>query len=118
MDGAEELRDCCDFAFLLTATSRTTFPQARLLDPVLRVAHPVPMTDLAGLAVPRRTQASDLSHDESAFAWALLIESGHIPLRTRLGTCCRDLYRPLRLRFLAWLQRVAFTDLYTDLTGE
>ena len=71
------------------------------------------MNDLAGLAVPRRTHASDLSHDERAFAWALLIESGHIPLRTRLGTCSRVLYRPLRLRFLAWLQRVVFTDLYT-----
>ena len=74
---------------------------------------PVPMCDLTGLAVPRRIHAPDLSPDERAFAWALLIESGHIPLRTRLGTCCRDLYRPLRLRFLAWLLRVAFRDLHT-----
>ena len=74
---------------------------------------PVSMNDFAGLAVPRRTHASDLSHDERAFEWVLLIESGHIPLRTRLGTCSRDLYRPLRLRFLGWLFRVAFGDILT-----
>ena len=43
---------------------------------------------------------------------AMLIDSGHIPLRTMLGTCSRDLYRPLRLRLLAWAQRVVFQDLY------
>ena len=55
--------------------------------------------------VPRRPLVAELSHDERALAWALLIESGHIPLRTMLGTCSRDLYRPLRLRLLAWAQR-------------
>ena len=91
---------------------RTSFSQASLLDPVLHVAHPDPMSNFAGLMVPRRAHAAELSHDERALAWALLIESGHIPLRTRLGTCSRDLYRPLRLRLLAWVQRVASQDLY------
>ena len=86
--------------------------KARLLDPVLHVAHSVPMSALVGLMVPRRAHAAELSHDERALAWALFIESGHIPLRTMLGTCSRDLYRPLRLRLLAWAQRVAFQDLY------
>ena len=45
-------------------------------------------------------------------AWALIIESGHIPIRTLLGNCSRDLYRPLRLRLLAWAQRVVFQDLH------
>ena len=53
-----------------------------------------------------------LSYDERALVCTLLIESGHIPLRTMLGTCSRDLYRPLRLRLLAWAQRVIFQDLY------
>ena len=62
--------------------------------------------------VPRRVYAAELSHDERALAWALLIESGHIPLRTILGTCSRDLYRPLRLKLLDLAQRVVFQDLY------
>ena len=78
--------------------------KASLFDPVLHVAHSVPMSAFAGLMVPRRAHAAQLSHDERAFAWALLIESGRIPLRTMLGTCSRDLYRPLRLRLLAWAQ--------------
>ena len=86
--------------------------KASLFDPVLHVAHSVPMSAFAGLMVPRRAHAAELSHDERALAWALLIESGHIPLRTMLGTCSRDLYRPLRLRLLAWAQRVVFQDLY------
>ena len=73
------------------------------------------MSDFACPTVPRRTHASDLSHDERAFAWAMLIESGHIPLRTRLGTCSRDLYRPLRLRFLVWVQRVVLHNVWTIL---
>ena len=55
---------------------------------------------------------AELNCDERALVWALLIESGHIPLRTILGTCSRDLYRPLRLRLLAWAQRVVFQDLH------
>ena len=42
----------------------------------------------------------------------LLIESGHIPLRTILGNCSRDIYRPLRLRLLAWAQQVVFQDFH------
>ena len=86
--------------------------KARLFDPVLHVAHSVPMSAFAGLMVPRRPHVAELSHDERALAWALLIESGHIPLRTMLGTCSRDLYRPLRLKLLAWAQRVVFQDLH------
>ena len=87
--------------------------KASLFDPVLHVVHSVPMSALVGsngakTTTRRRTQ----SHDERALAWTLLIESGHIPLRTMLGTCSRDLYRPLRLRLLAWAQRVVFQDLY------
>ena len=48
------------------------------------------MSAFAGLMVPRRAHAAELSHDERALAWALLIESGHIPLRTMLGTCSRE----------------------------
>ena len=65
--------------------------KARLFDPVLHVVHSVPMSALVGLMVPRRPLVAELSHDERALAWALLIESGHIPLRTMLGTCSRDL---------------------------
>ena len=85
--------------------------KASLFDPVLHVVHSVPMSAFAGLMVPRRPHAAELSHDERALAWTLLIESGHIPLRTMLGTCSRDLYRPLRLRLLAWAQPVVFQDL-------
>ena len=70
------------------------------------------MSAFAGLMVPRRPHAPELSHDERALVWTLLIESGHIPLRTLLGTCSRDLHRPLRLRLLAWAQRVVFQDLH------
>ena len=57
--------------------------------------------------------ATEQPQEEKAFDWSLIIESGYIPLRTRLGTCCRDLYMPLRLRFLGWLLRVAFRDILT-----
>ena len=70
------------------------------------------MCALAGLMVPRRALVAELSYDERALVWTLLIESGHIPLRTILGNCSRDLYRPLRLRLLAWAQRVVFQDLH------
>ena len=86
--------------------------ESRFCDPVLHVVHSVPMSAFAGLMVPRRPHAAELSHDERALAWALLIESGHIPLRTMLGTCSRDLYRPLPLRLLPWAQLVVFPDLH------
>ena len=70
--------------------------KASLFDPVLHVVHSVPMSAFAGLMVPRRPHAAELSHDERALAWALLIESGHIPLRSTL----------------AWAQRVVFQDLH------
>ena len=70
------------------------------------------MSALFGLTVPRRPLVAELSFDERAFVWTLLIESGHIPLRTILGNCSRDLYRPLRLRLLAWVQQVVFQDLH------
>ena len=70
------------------------------------------MCSLAGLMVPRRPLVAELSYDERVLVWTLLIESGHIPLHTVLGNCSRDLYRPLRLRPLAWAQRVVFQDLH------
>ena len=70
------------------------------------------MGDFAGLMVPRPAHAAGPSHDENELAWTLIIESGHIPLRTMLGTCNRDLYRPLRWRHLVWTQRIIFQDLY------
>ena len=54
--------------------------KARLLDPVLHVVHSVPMSALVGLMVPRRPLVAELNYDERALVWALLIESGHIPL--------------------------------------
>ena len=99
-------------SFQLAIAPAPPFLRQALLDQVLHVAHSVPMSDFAGLMVPRRAHAAELSHDERALAWALLIESGHIPLRTRLGTCSRDLYRPLRLRLLAWVKRIVFQDLF------
>ena len=70
------------------------------------------MCAFAGLMVPRQPLVADLSYDERVLVWTLLIESGHIPLRTLLGNCSRDLYRPLRLRLLAWAQQVVFQDLH------
>ena len=65
--------------------------KARLFDPVLHVVHSVPMSALVGLMVPRRPLVEELSYDERALVWAVLIESGHIPLSRILGTCSRDL---------------------------
>ena len=59
------------------------------------------MSALAGLTVPRRPLVAELSCDDKPLVWALIIESGHIPLRPILGNCSRDYYRPLRLRLLA-----------------
>ena len=67
------------------------------------------MCALVGFMVPRRPLVVELSYDDKVLVWALIIESGHIPLRTLLGNCSRDLYRPLRLRLLAWAQRVVKT---------
>ena len=70
------------------------------------------MCVLVGLMVPRRPLVAELCYDERALVWTLLIESGHIPLQTTLGNCCRDLNRPLRLRPLAWAQQVVFQDFH------
>ena len=70
------------------------------------------MDDFAGLMVPRPAHVAYLSREENALAWTLIIESGHIPLHTRLGTCNKDLYRPLRWRHLMWMQRIIYQDLY------
>ena len=72
----------------------------------------VPMCALAGLMVPRQPLVADLSYDERVLVWTLLIESGHIPLGTLLGNCSQNLYRPLRLRLLAWAQQIVFQDLH------
>ena len=79
---------------------------------VLHAVYSVPMCALDGFMVPRRPLVVELSDDDKMLAWALIIESGHIPIRTLLGNCSRDLYRPLRLRLLAWAQRVVFQDLH------
>ena len=70
------------------------------------------MCALDGFMVPRRPLVVELSDDDKMLVWALIIESGHIPIRTLLGNCSRDLYRPLRLRLLVWAQRVVFQDLH------
>ena len=43
------------------------------------------MSALAGLTEPRRPLVEELSYDEKALVWTLIIESGHIPLRTVSG---------------------------------
>ena len=43
------------------------------------------MCALAGFMVPRRPLVVELSDDDKVLAWALIIESGHIPIRTLLG---------------------------------
>ena len=86
--------------------------EATFCDPVVHAVYSVPMCALVGLMVPRRPLVAELSYDERALVWTLLIESGHIPLHTILGNCSRDLYRPLRLRLLAWAQQVVFRDLH------
>ena len=70
------------------------------------------MCAFVGFMVPIRPLVAELFYDEKALVWALIIESGHIPLRTILGNCRRDLYRPLRLRLLAWAQQIVFQDLH------
>ena len=86
--------------------------EARFCDSVVHAVYSVPMCALVGLMVPRRPLVAELSYDERALVWTLLIESGHIPLPTLLGNCSRDLYRPLRLRLLAWAQLVVFQDFH------
>ena len=69
--------------------------------------------DFAGLKIPGRpVHAAGPSHEERGLVWTLIIESGHIPLRTKLGTCNRDMYRPLRQRLLVWTQRIIYQDLH------
>ena len=79
---------------------------------VLRAVYSVPMCALVGFMVPRRPLVVELSCDDKVLAWGLIIENGHIPIRTLLGNCSRDLYRPLRMRLLAWAQRVVFQDIH------
>ena len=62
---------------------------------VLHAVCSVPMCALDGFMVPRRPLVVELSDDDKVLAWALIIESGHIPLRTLLGNCSRDLYMTL-----------------------
>ena len=47
--------------------------EARLFDPVLHAVYSVPMSALAGLTVPRRPLIAELSHDEKALVWALVV---------------------------------------------
>ena len=42
------------------------------------------MGDYAGLMVPRLAHASGPSLEEKALVWTLIIDSGHIPICTRL----------------------------------
>ena len=110
------LLSCKAFRLTLFYTSK-----ARFFDAMLDAVHSAPMSAFAGLTAPRRPLVAELSYDEKALVWALFIESGHIPLRTIFGNSCRDLYRPLRLRSLAWAQQVVFQDLHhvwALLTGE
>ena len=74
---------------------------------------PVIMSDCDGLLVARPTHTAGPSPDEQALAWTLIIESCHIPLRTRLGTCNRKLRRPLRRRQLERVQTIIFQDLHS-----
>ena len=68
------------------------------------------MGDFAGLMVPRPPHTDGPPHAERVLAWTLIIDSGHIPLRTVLGSCNRDLYRPLRRRLLMWVKRTIFQE--------
>ena len=70
------------------------------------------MDDFAGSMEPRPPHIDGPPYAERVPAWTLIIDSGHIPLRTRLGTCSRALYRPLRWRHLMWTQRIIFQDLH------
>ena len=49
--------------------------KASLFDLGLHVAHSVPMSAFAGLMVPRRAHAAELSHDERALVWATVVTS-------------------------------------------
>ena len=62
-----------------------------------------------GLLLPRPVHTDGPSHEDGALAWALIIESGHIPLRTRLRYDGLLVPRPTRAagpsceeRALAW----------------
>ena len=109
--GRLDVRD--DFRFFVVSWLLPFYiSESRFCDPVVHAVNSVPMSALVGLMVPRRPLVVELSYDDKVLAWALIIESGHIPLRTILGNCSRDLNRPLRLRLLAWAQQVVFQDLH------
>ena len=42
---------------------------------------------------------------EQAHAYDVVVHGGYVPVRTFLGTCCRDFYRPIRRRQFAWFNR-------------
>ena len=54
---------------------------------VLHAVYPVPMCALDGFMVPRRPLVVELSDDDKMLAWALIIESGHIPIRIFTDPC-------------------------------
>ena len=41
----------------------------------------------------------------------VVVHSGYVPVRTLLGTCCGDLYWPIRRSQCAWSNQVFFEDL-------
>ena len=49
--------------------------------------------------------------EEFAYAWDMVVHSGYVPVRTLLGTCCKDFYWPIRRWQFAWLNQVVFEDL-------
>ena len=66
----------------------------------------------ASCALLARVQGGEgHSVEKRALAWTMVIESGHIPLCTRLGTCNRDLYGPLGLRHCNWVHKVMFEEM-------
>ena len=59
--------------------------EARFCYPVVHAVYSVPMCALDGFMVPRRPLVVELSDDDIVLAWALIIESGHIPIHTLFG---------------------------------
>ena len=49
--------------------------------------------------------------EELAHAWDVVTHRGYVPVRTLLGTCCRDFYWPIRRRQFARFNKVVFEDL-------
>ena len=52
------------------------------------------MCALAGLMVPRRPLVAELSYDEKALVWALLIESDHIHFARYSGIALKAFTNP------------------------